>query len=123
MEIACSSVISLSHLNEFVLHSPFFTVPVAPVRQSIREGDFLVSIRPEVCVSSVPALQDSWALLWLLSVRMVGQFIALCFSTVTYPPVFTWVAAVSTWAPFHEIPLLGYLPAGGPRLLGGCGHK
>ena len=123
MEIACSSVISLSQLNDFVLHSPFFIVPVAPVRQSIREGDFLASIRPRVCVSSVPALQDSWALLWLLSVRMVSQFVALCFSTVTYPLVFTWVAVVSPWAPSHGIPLLGYLPAGGPHLLGGRGHK
>ena len=82
-------MISLSHLNEFVLHSLFFIMPVIPVRPAIREGDFLASIRPEVCVSSVPALQDSWELLWLLSVGMVDQFVALCFSTVTYPPVFT----------------------------------
>ena len=123
MEFACSSVISLSQLNEFVLHSPFCIVSVAPACQSIREGDFLASIRSEVCVSSVPAPQDSWVLLWLLSVRMVGQFVALCYSTVTYPPVFTRVVVVSAWAPSHGIPLLGCLPAGGPRLLGGCGHK
>ena len=124
LEMACSTVISLSHLDEFVLHFPFFIVPVAPVRLSIRaQGDFLASICPEGCVSSVPALQDSWALLWLLSVRMVGQFVALCFSTVTYPPVFTCVAVVSAWAPSHGIPLLGYLPAGGPRLHGGRGHE
>ena len=35
-------------------------------------------------MSSVPALQDSWALLWLMLVRMAGQFVALCFSTVIY---------------------------------------
>ena len=57
----------------------------APVRPAIREGDFLVSICPEVRGSSVPALQDSLALLWLLSVGMVDQYVTLCFSTVTYP--------------------------------------
>ena len=56
-------MISLSHQHEFVLHSPFIIVLVAPVRLSIREGDFLESVRPECCVSSVPALQDSWMLL------------------------------------------------------------
>ena len=61
MVLACPTVISLSHLKEFVLHSLFFIVPVAPVRLSILEVDFLVSIRLEGCVSSVPALQDSWA--------------------------------------------------------------
>ena len=45
-----------------------------------------MSIRPEVRGSSVPALQDSWLLLWLLSFGIVYQYIALCFSTVTYPP-------------------------------------
>ena len=59
MVIACCLVIGLSHLNEFVLHSPFIVVPVAPVLLSIRERDFLASVRPECCVSSVPALQDS----------------------------------------------------------------
>ena len=34
----------------------------------------------------MPVLQDSWPLLWLLSVGMVDQYVALCFSTVTYPP-------------------------------------
>ena len=57
--IACCPVIGLSHLNEFVLHSPFITVPVAPVLLSIQEGDFLASVRSECCVSSVSALQDS----------------------------------------------------------------
>ena len=47
----------------------------------------------------------------LASVGWDGQFVALCFSTVTYPPVFTWVAVVSPWAPFHRFPLLGYLSA------------
>ena len=106
-------MISLSHLNEFVLHSLFFVVPVAPVHHFIREGDFLASICPE----------DSWALLWLLSVGMVGQFVDLCFSTVTYTPVFTWVTVVSPWAPFHGFPLFGYLSAVVLASLGSCGHK
>ena len=48
---------------------------------------------------------------------------ALCFSTVAYPQVFTCDAVVSPWAPSHEIPLFRYLPAGGPHLLGGRDHK
>ena len=80
-------MISLSPLNEFVLHFLFFIVPVAPVRPAVQESDFLVSISPEVRLSSVPALQDWWVLLWLLSVGMVDQYVALFFSTVTYPPV------------------------------------
>ena len=63
MAMACCSVINFSHLNGFVLHSPFIIVPVAPVLLSIREGDFPASVRLECCVSSVPALQDSWTLL------------------------------------------------------------
>ena len=35
MLIDCSSMISPSHLNEFVLHSLFFIVPVAPGRPAI----------------------------------------------------------------------------------------
>ena len=111
MAIACCPVICLSHLNEFVLHSPFIIVPVAPVLLSIREGDFLASVRPECCMSSVPALQDSWTLL-VAPVGSGSRFVVLCFWPVDYPQVFTCVAVVSAWAPFHEFPLLGYLPAG-----------
>ena len=87
-----------------------------PYASVCREGDFLASIRPEVRVSSVPALQDLWALLWLLSVGMVGQFVALCFSTVSYPPVFTLVAVGSVPRDStSRVPVRC-----GPHLLGGA---
>ena len=104
-------MISLSHLNELVLHSLFFIVPVAPVRPAIREGDFLASILPEVRGSSVPTLQDSWALLWLLSVEMVDQCVALCFSAVTYPPGSPELQWSLHGLRPHGIPLLGSLSA------------
>ena len=75
MATACCPVIDLSHLNEFVLHSPFIIVPVAPVLLSIREGNFLASIRPECCVSSVPALQDSWTLLVVAPISSGSQLV------------------------------------------------
>ena len=64
--ITCCPVIDFSHLNEFVLNSPFIIVPVAPVLLSIREGDILASVHPECSVSSVPALQDSLVFLLAL---------------------------------------------------------
>ena len=102
--IACCPVIGLSHLNEFVLHSPFIIVPVAPELLSIREGDFLASVCPGCCVSSVPALQGSWALL-----APVGSG-----SRPVHAPVLLdcRLPLGVQWAPSHEIPLLGYLPAG-----------
>ena len=49
--------------DEFVLQSPFIIVPIASVPLSIQEEDFLASVRPECCMSSIPTLQDLWTLL------------------------------------------------------------
>ena len=93
MEIACSTVISFSHLNKFVLHSPFFIVPVAPVHLSIREGDFLASIHPVGCLSSVPALQNSWRFFGSYRLGWSASSLPCAFRlspTVRCSPVLQW---------------------------------
>ena len=59
MMVTWCSVLGLSHLNKFVLHSPFIIVPVASVLLSI----------PSVCRLEcfILALQDSWTLLVVLA--------------------------------------------------------
>ena len=99
-----------SHLNEFVLQSPFKMETVASVLLSVREGDFLASINLKDPYFQIPVHQSSRKLLRFLSGGTVYQFKALCFRLSTAPQVFTRVfATVSAWAHSHEIRLLRYL--------------
>ena len=103
-------VIDLSHLNEFVLQTPFQLETVASVLLSIREGDFLASIDLKDAYFQIPVHQSSRKLLRFLPEGAVYQFKALCFELLTAPQVFTKVfAAVSAWAHSHRIRLLWYL--------------
>ena len=103
-------VIDLSHLNEFVLQTPFRMEAVASVLLSIQEGDFLASIDLKDAYFQIPIHQSSRKLLRFLSRGIVYQFKALCFGLSTDPQVFTRVfAAVSAWAHTHGISLLRYL--------------
>ena len=89
-------MIDLSHLNEFVLLTPFKMEIVASVLLSVREGDFLASIDLKDAYFQIPVHQLSRKLLRFLSEETVFQFNALCFSLLTAPQVFTKVfAAVS----------------------------
>ena len=49
-----AGVIDLSHLNEFVLQTPFKMETVASVLLSVREGDFLASIDLKTLISRSP---------------------------------------------------------------------
>ena len=103
-------LIDLSHLNEFVLQTPFKMETVASMLLSVREGDFLASIDPKEAYFQISVHQSSRKLLKLLSGETVYQFEALCFRLLTAPQVFTKVfAAVSAWAHSHGIRLLRYL--------------
>ena len=94
-------MIDLSHLNEFVLQTPFKMETVASALLSIDLKDVYFQI---------PVHQSSRKLLRFLSEGTVYQFKALCFGLSTAPQVFTKVfAAVSTWAHSHGIRLLRYL--------------
>ena len=103
-------MINLSHLNEFVLQTPFNMETVASVLLSVQEGDFLASIDLKDAYFQIPVHQSSRKLLRFLSGGTVYQFKALCFGLSTAPQVFTRVfAAVSAWVHSHRIRLLRYL--------------
>ena len=103
-------VIDLSHLNEFVLQTPFRMKTVASVLLSVRERDFLASIDLKDEYFQIPTHQCSRKLLRFLSEGTVFQFKALYFRLSTAPQVFTRMfAAVSAWAYSHGISLLRYL--------------
>ena len=61
------TVIDLSHLNEFVLQTPFKMETVTSVLLSIRAGDFLASIDLEDAYFQIPVHQSSRKLLRSLS--------------------------------------------------------
>ena len=99
-------MIDLSHLNEFVVQTPFRMETVASVLLSVREGDFLASVDLKDTYFQRPVHQSSRKLLRFLSGGLVYQFKALCFGLLTAPQVFTRVfAVVSAWAHSHWIRL------------------
>ena len=100
------SVISLSHLNEFVQLTQFKMETVAFVLLSVREGDFLASLDLKDAYFQIPIHPSSRKLLRFTSEGTAYQFRALCFGLSTAPQVFT---AVSAWAHSHGIRLLRYL--------------
>ena len=67
-------VINLSHLNEFVLQTPFRMETVASVLLSVREGDFLASIDLKDAYFQIPVHQSSRKLLRFLLRGTVCQF-------------------------------------------------
>ena len=95
-------MIDLSHLNEFVLQTPFKMEILASMLLSVREGDFVASIDLKNAYFQIPVHQ--------LSRKGQCQFKALCFGLSIAPQVFTKVfAAVCAWAHSHGIRLLWYL--------------
>ena len=103
-------IIDLSHLNEFVLQTPFKMETVAFVLLSVQEGDFLPSVDLKDAYFQIPVHQSSRKLMRFMSGGTICQFKALCFGLSTALQVFTRVfAAVSVWAHSHGICLLRYL--------------
>ena len=103
-------VVDLSHLNEFILQTPFKMETVASVLLSVQEGAFLASIDLKDSYFQISVHQSLRKLLRFLSGGVVYQFKALCFGLSTAPQVFTRVfEAVSAWAHFRGIRLLRYL--------------
>ena len=104
------TVISLSHLNEFVQLTQFKMETVASVLLSVREGDFLASLDLKDAYFQILIHRSLRKLLRFTSEGTVYQFRALCFGLSTAPQVFTRVfAVVSAWAHTHGIRLLRYL--------------
>ena len=103
-------MIDLSHLNEFVLQTPFKMETVASVLLSAREGDFLASIDLKDAFLQIPVHQSSRKLLRFLSGGGSLSVQGPVFGLSTAPQFFTLViAAVSAWTHSHEFRLLRYL--------------
>ena len=97
-------VIDLSRLNRFVRLSRFRMETSASVLQSLRPGDWMVSVDLQDAYLQVPVHPDSRRFLRFF------QFKALCFGLYSAPQVFTWVMApVSSIMHRYGFRILRYL--------------
>ena len=103
-------VIDLSRLNNFVDVSHFHMETSQTVLQSLREGDWLVSLDLQDAYLQVPVHPSSRRYLRFCMGESVYQFRALCFGLSTAPQVFTRVMApVSAIMYRHGFRILQYL--------------
>ena len=103
-------VIDLSCLNGFVDVSYFHMDTTQTVLQSLREGDWLVSLDLQDAYLQVPVHLSFRQYLRFCVGESVYQFCALCFSLSTAPQVFTRVMApVSAIMHHHDFRILRYL--------------
>ena len=86
-------VIDLSRLNRSVLVSHFHMETQQTVLQSLRPGDWLVSLDLKDAYLQVPVHQSSRRYLRVCVGEVIYQFRALCFGLSTAPQAFTRVMA------------------------------
>ena len=103
-------VIDLLHLNRFVDVSHFHMETTQSVLQSLRLGDWMVSLDLQDAYLQVPVHPSSrWYLRFCVE-GSVFQFRAICFGLSTAPQVFTCVMApVSAIMHRHGFRILRYL--------------
>ena len=103
-------VIDLSRLNGFVDVSHFHMETTQTVLQSLRVGDWMVSLDLQDAYPQVPVRPSSRRFLRFCVEGSVYQFRALCFGLSTAPQVFTRVMApVSAIMHRHGFRILRYL--------------
>ena len=103
-------VIYLSHLNRFVRLSRFHMETLASVLQSLRPGDWMVSLDLQDAYLQVPVHPNSRRFLRFCVGPEVFQFKALCFGLSSAPQVFTQVMApVSSIMHRYGFRILRYL--------------
>ena len=103
-------VIDLSHLNGWVKLSHFHMETAQSVLQSLRPGDWMVSLDLQDAYLQVPVHPASRRYLRFCVWDAVYQFRALCFGLSTAPQAFTCVMApVSSIMHRHGFRLLRYL--------------
>ena len=103
-------VIDLSRLNRFVRLSRFRMETSASVLQSLRPGDWMVSLDLQDAYLQVPVHPDSQRFLRFCVGAEVFQFKALCFGLSSAPQVFTRVMApVSSIMHRYGFRILRYL--------------
>ena len=103
-------VIDLSRLNSWVELSSFHMETAQSVLQSLRQGDWMVSLDLQDAYLQVPVHPASCRYLRFCVGDTVYQFRALCFGLSSAPQVFTRIMApVSSIMHRHGFRLLRYL--------------
>ena len=104
------SVIALSRLNGWVDVSHFHMETTQTVLQSLRVGDWMVSLDFQDAYLQVPVHPSSRRYLRFCVGESVYQFRALCFGLSTAPQAFTRIMApVSSIMRLHGFRILWYL--------------
>ena len=103
-------IIDLSTLNHYVTSSRFHMETPRSVLNSIRPGDWMISLDLQDAYLQVPVHHDSRRFLRFVVDRKPFQFRVLCFGLTTAPQVFTRIMApVSAILHRHGVRMLRYL--------------
>ena len=103
-------IIDLSTLNEYITSSRFHMETPQSVLNSIRPGDWMISLVLQNAYLQVPVHHDSRRYLRFVVAGKPYQFRVLCFGLTTAPQVFTRIMApVSAILHRHGVRMLRYL--------------
>ena len=103
-------IIDLSTLNEYITSSRFHMETPRSVLNSIRPGDWMISLDLQDAYLQVPVHHDSRGFLRFVVAGKTYQFRVLCFGLTTAPQVFTRIMApVSAILHRHGVRMLRYL--------------
>ena len=103
-------IIDLSTLNDFITSSRFHMETPRSVLNSIRPGDWMISLDLQDAYLQVPVHHDSRRYLHFVVDGKPFQFRVLCFGLTTAPQVFTRIMApVSAILHRHGVRMLRYL--------------
>ena len=103
-------IIDLSTLNEYITSARFHMETPRSVLNSIRPGDWMISLDLQDAYLQVPVHHDSRRFLSFVVAGKTYQFRVLCFGLTTAPQVFTRIMApVSTILHRHGVRMLRYL--------------
>ena len=103
-------IIDLSTLNDYITSSRFHMETPRSVLNSIRPGDWMISLDLQDAYLQVPVHHDSRRFLRFVVDGKPFQFRVLCFGLMTAPQVFTRIMApVSAILHRHGVRMLHYL--------------
>ena len=103
-------IIDLSTLNDYIISAHFHMETPWSVLNSIRPGDWMISLDLQDAYLQVPVHRDSRLFLRFVVAGKTYQFRVLCFGLTTAPQVFTRVMApVSAILHRHGVRMLRYL--------------
>ena len=103
-------IIDLSTLNDYITSAHFHMETPRSVLNSIRPGDWMISLDLQDAYLQVPVHHDSRRFLRFVVTGKTYQFRVLCFGLTTAPQVFTRIMApVSAILHRHGVRMLRYL--------------